>query len=127
MLALALVVLINAAPTIEAKARGAYLETATITGASSLKAADHVDVIAVFVDPETKRSMSVTILQNVIVVATEPTFFTLLVLPEEAEVLALAKVNGQLFVTLRKASDIDVLEERKPSTLQTLLPAKPKK
>jgi hypothetical protein len=127
MLGLALVVLINAAPTIQSKARGAFLDTASITGASSLKTNDHVDVVAVFTDPETKRATSVTLLQNVIVVGTEATFFTLLVLPEEAELLAIAKMNGQLFVTLRNPTDIDVLEERKPSTLQTLLPAKPKK
>lgn len=127
MLGLALVVLINAAPTIESKARGAFLETASITGASLLKVNDHIDVVATFIDPDTKRSVSVTLLQNVIVVGTEATFFTLLVLPEEAEVLALAKVNGQLFVTLRKGADVDVLEERRPTTLQTLLPVKLKK
>ncbi len=122
MLGLALVVLLNATPSIQPRARGAFIETANVTGASSLKVSDHVDVIAVFTDPETKAVTAFTLLQNVIVVGTEPTHFTLLVLPAEAELLAVAKASGQLVITLRNASDEDVLEEHKRVTLKAALP-----
>jgi len=121
MLGLALVVLLNASPTIQPKARGAFLDTASIAGASALKAGDHLDVIAVFTDAETKSVTAVTLLQNVVVVSSEPAHFALLVLPEEAEALAVAKASGQLMVTLRNAEDTNVLAERRRVTMKALL------
>lgn len=125
MLTLALVVMINAAPNVQMKARAAFIEH-SVPGAVTLKVGDHIDVIAVVNDPDTKQSSAVMLLQNVVVVGNEAGFTALLLLPEEATLLALARVNGQLNVALRNVADIDVLEERKPDTLRTILP-KPKK
>jgi pilus assembly protein CpaB len=44
-----------------------------------------------------------------------------MVLPEEAELLALAEQLGALTFTLRNEDDLDVLEERGRATLSTLL------
>lgn len=127
MLALTLAVLLHATPTpIAEKARAAFLDNAQVPGATTLKPGDHVDVIAVVVDPDTHLSSAQTILQNVIVVNNEAGFLSLLLLPEEASLLGLARANGQLNVTLRNPTDLGVMEERRADTLRTLLP-KPKK
>jgi pilus assembly protein CpaB len=100
---------------------------------------DHVDVIGTFKDPQTNESVAVTLMQNVMVIATgkitgtsnvnlipegqrEYSNVSLLVLPEEAEVLVLAMELGALTLTLRNDEDLDVLPGRdKGSTLATLL------
>jgi len=46
---------------------------------------------------------------------------SLLVLPEEAEIVTLAEGMGGLKYTLRNPEDIDVQEERGRATLQTLI------
>ena len=99
---------------------------------------DHVDVLGTFRDPQNNQMMTVTLLQNVIVLATgkiAPTTtttglpreermypsITLLVLPEEAEILTLAQEMGNLYATLRNPDDISVQRERGKATLKTLL------
>jgi len=88
---------------------------------------DHVDVVASFRDPDSHQLKMVTLLQNVVVLATgritansawiadgERKFntVTLLVLPEEAEMLALAQELGTLTLLLRNPDDLDVQEKR---------------
>ncbi|MFO0599691.1 MAG: Flp pilus assembly protein CpaB, partial [Myxococcaceae bacterium] len=46
---------------------------------------------------------------------------TVMVLPEEAEILTLAGELGALTFTLRNEDDIDVLDERGRATISTLL------
>jgi len=99
---------------------------------------DHVDVIGTFRDPQTHESTAVTLLQNVIVLATgkmtgttnvnliseaqrEYNNISLLVLPEEAEILVLASELGSLTLSLRNDEDMDVQEDRTRATLHTLL------
>ncbi|MFL5320480.1 MAG: Flp pilus assembly protein CpaB, partial [Myxococcaceae bacterium] len=99
---------------------------------------DHVDVIGSFRDPDTNESVAVTLLQNVVVLATgkitgttnvnlipeaqrDYNNLSLLVLPEEAEVLTLAAELGSLTFSLRNEDDVDILEERGRSTIKTLL------
>jgi len=99
---------------------------------------DHVDVIGTFRDPQLNDMVAVTLLQNVIVLATGKITGTtninlipenerdyqnvsLLVLPEEAEILALASALGDLKLSLRNEDDVDVMEDRGRATLQTLL------
>ena len=99
---------------------------------------DHVDVIGSFKDPQTNEQIAVTLMQNVTVLATGKITGTtnvnllpenergyghvsLMVLPEEAEMLALAQQLGGLTFTLRNEDDLDVLEERGRATLNTLL------
>ena len=94
---------------------------------------DHVDVIANFREPELK---TVTLLQNVVVLATgritanttyvseEDKRFqtvTLLVLPEEAEILSLAQELGTLTLLLRNPDDLDYQEKRIVVDQKTLL------
>lgn len=99
---------------------------------------DHVDILGTFRDPATREMVTVTLLQNVIVLATgkitgstnmnlvpdgEKRYNTVsvLVLPEEAEILALAGDLGKLTLTLRNPEDLDIQEERGRATIQTLL------
>src|SRR5207247_8049699 len=88
---------------------------------------DHVDVIGSFRDTDGNQLKTVTLLQNVVVLATgritanttyvpdeEKKFqtVTLLVLPEEAEILTLAQETGTLTLLLRNPDDLDYLEKR---------------
>jgi pilus assembly protein CpaB len=96
---------------------------------------DHVDVLGTFRDPTTNQMIAVTLLQNVIVLATgqinastnlttnesEYGSVTLLVLPEEAEFLLLAQETGSIYMTLRNSEDISIFEERARTTMETLL------
>jgi pilus assembly protein CpaB len=96
---------------------------------------DHVDVLGTFRDPGSNQIVAVTLLQNVIVLATGQRTassqtatsdnnygtVTLLVLPEEAEILVLAQELGSLYLSLRNAEDIGIFEERARTTIQTLL------
>ena len=96
---------------------------------------DHVDVLGTFRDPNSNQMVAVTLLQNVIVLATgsvtaasqstrtDNSFgtVTLLVLPEEAEILVLSQELGSLYLSLRNAEDISIFEERARTTIQTLL------
>src|SRR5205085_7557496 len=77
---------------------------------------DHVDVVGSFRDPQTQQLRAMTLLQNVVVLATgritaatawvpeDDTRFstvTLLALPEEAEMLTIAQELGTLTLLLR--------------------------
>jgi pilus assembly protein CpaB len=88
---------------------------------------DHVDVVGSFRDSQTQQLKSVTLLQNVVVLATgrvnansiyvpdedrRYTSVTLLVLPEEAEILTLAQETGTLTLLLRNPDDLDSQEKR---------------
>jgi pilus assembly protein CpaB len=46
---------------------------------------------------------------------------TLLVLPEEAEIVVLAQELGSLYLSLRNPEDISIFEERARTTIETLL------
>ena len=99
---------------------------------------DHIDIIGTFRDPGSGENIAVTLLQNVIVLATGKITgttninllpenqrdyhnITLLLLPEEAEIITLAEAMGSLTLTLRNSEDIDIGEERGRATIQTLL------
>lgn len=99
---------------------------------------DHVDVIGTFRDPQSDENVAVTLLQNVIVVATgkitgttnvnlipesqrDYSNITLMVIPEEAEILTLAAELGNLTLSLRNEEDVDMIEERGRATISTLL------
>jgi pilus assembly protein CpaB len=88
---------------------------------------DHVDVLGSLRDPATHELKTITLLQNVIVLATGRTTantlfvpedqkkfqtVTLLVLPEEAEMLTLGQEIGQLTLLLRNPTDLDLQEKR---------------
>jgi pilus assembly protein CpaB len=97
---------------------------------------DHVDVIGSFHDPANQEMKSVTLLQNVVVLATgrvtaNTTYVpedqkkfqtvTLLVLPEEAQILTLAQELGQVTLLLRNPEDLDYQEKRSLVDQKTLL------
>jgi len=94
---------------------------------------DTVDIIGIFRDPVKQTQVAITLLQNVPVLATgresamlgssqdrEYMTVTLQVLPQEAEILALAQSLGRLHLTLRNREDQSVIEERTRTTLETL-------
>lgn len=99
---------------------------------------DHVDVIGTFRDPQSGEETAVTLMQDVIILATgkitgttnvnlipegqrEYSNLTLLVIPEEAEMLVLAAELGQIALTLRNEEDVDRMEDRGRATIHTLL------
>jgi pilus assembly protein CpaB len=97
---------------------------------------DSIDVIGSFRDPEKREMTTVTLLQNVSVLATghtsaivgsanegaeDYTSITLQVLPQEAEILVLAQEMGNLHLTLRNRADQGVLEKRARTTIETLI------
>ena len=103
-----------------------------------LRPGDHVDILGTFTDPKDDQIASVTLLQNVVVLATGAISgatnvealgkqdrgyksVTLMVLPEEAEILTLAAELGSLRLTLRNESDMATMEERSRATVHTLM------
>jgi pilus assembly protein CpaB len=85
---------------------------------------DHVDLIGTFKDPDSGELVAVTLLQNVNLVKENDREYrdvSLLVIPEEAEILVLASELGDLSMVLRNEDDVDVLEERGRATIKTLL------
>lgn len=99
---------------------------------------DHIDILASFSDERKGGKVTVTLMQDVIVIATGQvtgntnltlldsskrsySTITLLVLPEQAEMLVLAEQLGQLHLTLRNPEDMGYLEQRSETTLDTLL------
>ncbi len=100
---------------------------------------DHVDVVGVFRDPKSREMISLTMLQNVIVLATgriggqtnlrllnenERAFntVTLHVLPEAAEMLILGQDLGTLYLTLRSSEDNEIRDfEDTRTSITTLL------
>jgi len=124
---------------IQRKARALTIDAGKTTAVGGwVRPNDHVDIIGVFKDPQSNEQMSVTLMQNVVVLATgkitgttnanlipegqrEYTNVSLLVLPEEAEILVLAQELGQLTLTLRNEDDVDEPIARGRTTLATLL------
>lgn len=113
---------------VQRHARGFAIETALVTGAAVAKAKDHVDVIATVTDAETHKQTTVMLLQNVVVLSNaapapgEARQLVLLVLPEEAMLLAHAREAGRLTVALRNPDDVDLLLEPRPTyTLKSVI------
>lgn len=124
---------------VQKKARAITIEAKANTAVGGwVRPNDQVDIIGTFKDPGTGEQVAVTLLQNVIVLATGKitgttnvnlvpesqrsyTDVTLLVIPEEAEILVLAQQLGELTLSLRSEGDIDLLEERGRATINTLL------
>ncbi len=124
---------------VQKKARAITIDSKTVTSVGGwVRPNDHVDIIGTFKDPATGEQVAVTLLQNVIVLATGKITGTtninlipegqrdynnvsLLVIPEEAEILVLSQELGALTLSLRNEDDIDVLEERGRATINTLL------
>jgi pilus assembly protein CpaB len=99
---------------------------------------DHVDILGTFLDPKTNQMVTVTLLQNVIVLATGAltgntnwatlekgdraySNITVMLLPEEAEIAVLAAQLGKLHLALRNPEAIGENEERSRATIDTLL------
>jgi len=124
---------------VQKKARALTIDAGKTTAVGGwVRPNDHVDVIGTFKDPQTNESVAVTLMQNVIVLATgkitgttnvnlipegqrEYSNVSLLLLPEEAEVLVLSSEMGGLTLSLRNEDDVDVIEERGRATINTLL------
>lgn len=102
-----------------------------------VKPNDHIDVIGTFKDPDTNQQVALTLLQNVVVLATgkitgqtnvnilpegERTYgnVTLMVVPEEGEILTLAQELGNLTLALRNEDDLDTINNRLPTSVRTL-------
>lgn len=113
------------------KSRGFSLETASVDGAAVLRAKDHVDVITVVTDPESKKQGTVLLLQNVVVlgnaapVAGEPRQITLRLIPDEALLLAAARANGRVVLVLRNADDTELIEGQVAVTVANVIAGEP--
>lgn len=102
------------------KTRGYPLEIPFTTG---IRVGDHVDVVRA--SGSGTELMSSLLLQNCIVVWVDQTpagktVLWLLIIPEEAVLMALAARAGQLTVLVRNASEVDVLEADMKANLGTL-------
>lgn len=113
--------------------------TVSVTEKSSVggwvQPGDHVDVLATFRDPESEELVTVTLLHNVVVLATGRSAggegasgwaraysdVSLLVLPEEAELLVLAQEMGNLTLVLRHPDELEAERDRGRATVSTLL------
>lgn len=119
------------------KARAISLEVHEKSSVNTLiRPNDHVDVVGTFRDNDGKELIATTVLQNIVVLATGRTtgvttspaeedrkysHIALLVLPEEAEILALAEEAGTLSLTLRNRNDIGVEQNQgEKTTLKTI-------
>ncbi len=121
------------------RARALAVEVKGTTGVGGwMRPNDHVDIIGSFKDPLTNQPVAVTLMQNVMVLATGKLTGTtnvnlvrenerayghvsLMLLPEEAEMLVLAGQLGGLTFTLRNEDDLDVMDERGRATIDTLM------
>jgi len=100
---------------------------------------DHVDIIGVFSDPVSRQQTAMTLLEDVIIIATgeytgenfqaatkdkkgQISFsnITVYVLPEEAEILILAQSLGSLYLSLRNPEDLSSLTTKGRVTLDTI-------
>ena len=124
---------------VQKRARAITLEAGKTTAVGGwVRPNDHVDIIGTFKDPQTNESVAVTLMQNVIVLATgkitgttnvnlipeaqrEYSNVSVLVIPEEAEMLVLASELGGLALSLRNEDDVDMMDERGRATINTLL------
>lgn len=105
---------------------------------SWLRPSDHVDIIGIFTDPKDGGTMAVTLLQNVIILATgeisgqtntriltpsarKYNNVTVHVMPEAAEMLILAQNVGNLYLTLRNREDTSADTREEKTTIQTIL------
>ncbi|MBN2724843.1 MAG: Flp pilus assembly protein CpaB [Deltaproteobacteria bacterium] len=98
---------------------------------------DHIDVVGTFQNAagENTEVVALTILENIVVLKTGNrgkqitsdgkaasfSTVTLLVLPEEAEMMVLAQKVGTISLTLRNPEDRGLMQERAWTTLKTLL------
>ena len=99
---------------------------------------DHVDILGTFQNRAGDKAemVAITLLENIVVLKTgnkgsginnpnssdySYSTITLLVLPEEAEMLLLAQKIGTLSLTLRNPTDRELMQERSWTTLKTLL------
>jgi pilus assembly protein CpaB len=117
------------ADLVQKRARGVTL---SVSGAENVHSGDHVDLLALLLDPQTNDWTTTTQAQNVIVLSpgvpvpgTTEAFplrrVTFLLLSEEAETALLAVRLGGLHVSLRNPDDIDVMEDRGRASVNTLL------
>ena len=123
---------------VQKKARAISIEVGKTSAVGGwVRPNDHVDLIGTFKDPQTNENVAVTLLQNVIVLATgkitgttnvnlipegqrDYANISLLVIPEEAESIVLAQELGSLTLALRNDDDIDTIEGGR-ATINTLL------
>jgi pilus assembly protein CpaB len=113
---------------VEAKGRAVAIDVQERSAVGLwVRPGDHVDVVGSLRDPDSQQLKTVTLLQNVVVLATghatannssigederRYSTVTLLVLPEEAEILALAQETGTLTLSLRNPDDVEFQEKR---------------
>jgi pilus assembly protein CpaB len=94
-----------------------------------VRPSDHVDVLTTMRDPTSGDHVTLTLLENVIVLATGTltgtqvtgadhgySTVTLQVMPEAAEMLVLAQELGSLYLTLRNPEDTDIGESHATAT-----------
>lgn len=125
------------ADSVPARARAISVEVNERSSVNNwIRPNDHVDVVGTFRDRQTSELIAVTLLENLIVLATgkhsgmnhmseedkKYSQVVLLVGPEEAEILALAQETGTVTLVMRNPRDMDVAEARTTKTdTQTLI------
>jgi pilus assembly protein CpaB len=103
-----------------------------------VRPSDHVDIVGTFKDPQSGQPVAVTLMQNITVLATGKITGTtnvnlipegsrgysnvsLLVIPEDVEMLVLAQSLGNLTLSLRNEDDVTGMDDRGRATIESLL------
>jgi Flp pilus assembly protein CpaB len=92
-----------------------------VVGVELLRQGDHVDLLTSVVDPRAAQLVTVTLVQNCVLLGVGEGRVTALLLPEEAEVASLAASAGRLHASLRHPEDSGGLEERLRTSVENIL------
>jgi Flp pilus assembly protein CpaB len=102
--------------------RGAAIQVMEFIGKSGLAApGSRVDVLGTFGGGELKGSMTVTLLQNVLLIDIAGGIAMLALELEEAELLTFAATHGTVSLLLRNAEDLDVKKDIPPKSWRSLI------
>jgi Flp pilus assembly protein RcpC/CpaB len=116
-------------PSIQKNFRALTLPLSTFHGtACAVRVGDHVDILFTYRDSQLTYQdqrrpdggfATLTLLQNVLALSVTANDLTLLMLPEEAEMMAFGLASGELVVTQRRPDDIEAIPYPR-TTLQTI-------
>ncbi len=107
--------------------------TLSVSGADTVHAGDHVDLLAIVRDPELHEWVAVTPLKDIVVLSVGPLApvrdnepfplrrVTFLLVPEQAETILLAVRLGVLHVSVRNPDDLTQTEAFGRSTVRSVL------
>lgn len=102
--------------------RGTAIQVSEYLGKSGLVGpGERVDVLGTFGGSDLRGSMTVTLLQNVLLIDINANVAVLALELEDAEMLTFAAAHGQVSLLLRNAEDLDVRKDIPPKSFRSLI------